>query len=149
MQAPLIDPFARAISYLRVSVTDRCDFRCAYCMTEHMTFLPKAFSYVTDSHSMKFGVELRRTDARLLGILNTRGILNYVSPPLLPGQPVNISTFVNDIAQPAPTKNFLLAGGDSEGFYRWHEFYAFAQDEWRIRDNLTLTLGVRYEYPGH
>ena len=42
MTAPLIDPFARAISYLRVSVTDRCDFRCAYCMTEHMTFLPKA-----------------------------------------------------------------------------------------------------------
>ena len=40
-QAPLIDPFARAIDYLRVSVTDRCDFRCTYCMTEHMTFLPK------------------------------------------------------------------------------------------------------------
>ena len=40
--APLIDPFARAISYLRVSVTDRCDFRCVYCMAENMTFLPKA-----------------------------------------------------------------------------------------------------------
>lgn len=40
-QPPLIDPFARAIRYLRVSVTDRCDFRCTYCMTEHMTFLPK------------------------------------------------------------------------------------------------------------
>lgn len=40
--AQLIDPFARAISYLRVSVTDRCDFRCTYCMSEHMTFLPKA-----------------------------------------------------------------------------------------------------------
>lgn len=39
---PLIDPFARRISYLRVSVTDRCDFRCAYCMVEHMQFLPKA-----------------------------------------------------------------------------------------------------------
>ncbi|MEO0621224.1 MAG: GTP 3',8-cyclase MoaA [Pseudomonadota bacterium] len=38
---PLIDPFARAITYLRVSVTDRCDFRCVYCMAEHMTFLPK------------------------------------------------------------------------------------------------------------
>ncbi len=38
---PLIDPFARAISYLRVSVTDRCDFRCVYCMSENMTFLPK------------------------------------------------------------------------------------------------------------
>jgi cyclic pyranopterin phosphate synthase len=37
----LVDPFGRAISYLRVSVTDRCDFRCVYCMSEHMTFLPK------------------------------------------------------------------------------------------------------------
>ena len=37
----LIDPFARAITYLRVSVTDRCDFRCVYCMAEDMTFLPK------------------------------------------------------------------------------------------------------------
>jgi cyclic pyranopterin phosphate synthase len=37
----MIDPFGRAITYLRVSVTDRCDFRCTYCMSEHMTFLPK------------------------------------------------------------------------------------------------------------
>jgi len=40
--APLVDPFGRAISYLRVSVTDRCDFRCVYCMSENMSFLPKA-----------------------------------------------------------------------------------------------------------
>ena len=39
--SPLIDPFGRAISYLRVSVTDRCDFRCVYCMSEDMNFLPK------------------------------------------------------------------------------------------------------------
>ncbi|HEX3673428.1 MAG TPA: GTP 3',8-cyclase MoaA [Rhizomicrobium sp.] len=38
----MIDPFGRHISYLRVSVTDRCDFRCVYCMAEHQTFLPKA-----------------------------------------------------------------------------------------------------------
>jgi len=38
----LIDPFGRTVSYLRVSLTDRCDFRCVYCMAEHMTFLPKA-----------------------------------------------------------------------------------------------------------
>ncbi len=37
----IIDPFGRAISYLRVSVTDRCDFRCVYCMSENMSFLPK------------------------------------------------------------------------------------------------------------
>ncbi|MCM3870557.1 MAG: TonB-dependent receptor, partial [Pyrinomonadaceae bacterium] len=105
---------------------------------EHDTYqITDAFSYVTGAHSMKFGVELRRTDARLLGILNTRGTLTYST----------LSSFVNDSANPA-TKNFLLAGGESAGFYRWHEFYAFAQDEWRIRDSLTLTLGVRYEYPG-
>ncbi len=40
-QSPMIDPFGRRVSYLRVSVTDRCDFRCVYCMAENMTFLPK------------------------------------------------------------------------------------------------------------
>lgn len=105
---------------------------------EHDTYqFTDAFSYVTDRHSMKFGVELRRIDARLVGILGTRGNLMYST----------LSDFVNDSARSA-TKNFLLAGSESKGFYRWHEFYAFAQDEWRIRDNLTLTLGVRYEYPG-
>jgi cyclic pyranopterin phosphate synthase len=39
--APLIDRYGRRISYLRISVTDRCDFRCTYCMSEHMTFLPR------------------------------------------------------------------------------------------------------------
>src|SRR5271155_3136444 len=38
----LIDGFGRAVTYLRVSVTDRCDLRCVYCMSEHMSFLPKA-----------------------------------------------------------------------------------------------------------
>jgi hypothetical protein len=105
---------------------------------EHDTYqIADAFSYITGSHSMKFGVELRRTDARLLGILNTRGTLNYST----------LSNFVNDSAQTA-TRNFLLPGGESAGFHRWHEFYAFAQDEWRIRDGFTLTLGIRYEYPG-
>ena len=37
----MLDPFGRHITYLRVSVTDRCDFRCVYCMPEHMSFLPK------------------------------------------------------------------------------------------------------------
>jgi cyclic pyranopterin phosphate synthase len=37
-----VDGFGRAVTYLRVSVTDRCDLRCVYCMAEHMTFLPKA-----------------------------------------------------------------------------------------------------------
>ncbi len=40
--APLVDGFGRTVTYLRLSVTDRCDLRCVYCMAEHMTFLPKA-----------------------------------------------------------------------------------------------------------
>lgn len=39
--SPLVDPFGRSITYLRISVTDRCDFRCVYCMSENMSFLPK------------------------------------------------------------------------------------------------------------
>ncbi|MEJ2626537.1 MAG: radical SAM protein, partial [Pseudolabrys sp.] len=80
---PLVDPFARAITYLRVSVTDRCDFRCVYCMSEHMTFLPK-----TDVLSLE---ELDRlcsafvakgvNKLRLTGgePLVRRGIMNLVS----------------------------------------------------------------------
>ena len=80
---PLVDPFARAITYLRVSVTDRCDFRCVYCMSEHMTFLPK-----TDVLSLE---ELDRlcsafvakgvSKLRLTGgePLVRRGIMNLVS----------------------------------------------------------------------
>jgi cyclic pyranopterin phosphate synthase len=41
-QRPLVDGFGRRVSYVRISVTDRCDLRCVYCMSEHMTFLPKA-----------------------------------------------------------------------------------------------------------
>ena len=41
-QTPLVDPFGRTVDYLRVSVTDRCDLRCVYCMSERQTFLPKA-----------------------------------------------------------------------------------------------------------
>ena len=38
----LVDKFGRRVDYIRLSVTDRCDFRCVYCMTEDMTFLPRA-----------------------------------------------------------------------------------------------------------
>ncbi len=42
MSGTLVDPFGRSVTYLRLSVTDRCDFRCQYCMAEQMTFLPRA-----------------------------------------------------------------------------------------------------------
>ncbi|PVA07051.1 GTP 3',8-cyclase MoaA [Thalassorhabdomicrobium marinisediminis] len=81
MDTPLIDPFARAITYLRVSVTDRCDFRCVYCMSENMTFLPKKELLTLEeldrlcSNFIRLGVEkLRITGGEPLV---RRGIMSF------------------------------------------------------------------------
>ena len=67
--APLIDQFARRISYLRLSVTDRCDLRCAYCMPERQTFLPKAeVLSLEELHQLSLGFIARGiTKLRLTG----------------------------------------------------------------------------------
>jgi len=83
MNAPLIDPFARAITYLRVSVTDRCDFRCVYCMAENMTFLPKkdllTLEELDTVSSAFIGLGVRKL--RITGgePLVRRGIMTYFS----------------------------------------------------------------------
>jgi cyclic pyranopterin phosphate synthase len=68
-KAPLIDQFARRISYLRLSVTDRCDLRCAYCMPERQTFLPKAdVLSLEELHELSLGfIERGITKLRLTG----------------------------------------------------------------------------------
>ncbi len=105
----------------------------------HDTYqIADTFSYTSANHSVKFGAEMRRTDARVRGIGNQRGRLSYIS----------LSNFVNDISQLA-SKSLLIPGSEIIGSYRWHEFYGFAQDEWRIRNDLTFTYGIRYEYPGN
>jgi len=67
--APLVDQFARRITYLRLSVTDRCDLRCAYCMPERMTFLPrKEVLSLEELHDMALGFIARGiTKIRLTG----------------------------------------------------------------------------------
>jgi cyclic pyranopterin phosphate synthase len=62
---PMIDPFGRAITYLRVSVTDRCDFRCVYCMSENMTFLPKSDLLTLEELDRLCSVFVARGVARL------------------------------------------------------------------------------------
>ncbi len=57
--AAMIDPFGRSISYLRVSVTDRCDFRCVYCMAEDMAFLPRAEILTLEELDRLTGVFIR------------------------------------------------------------------------------------------
>ena len=61
----MIDPFGRHISYLRVSVTDRCDFRCVYCMSEHPAFLPKAELLSLDEIERLCGAFIRKGVERI------------------------------------------------------------------------------------
>lgn len=96
-----------------------------------------SLSYTTGNHNLKFGVDLRRTQVKSFFVPTVRGRLAYTS----------LQNFVDDIAQVA-TINLPLRGGDTVGFYEWNEFYTYAQDEWRVTPNFTLTLGLRYEYPG-
>ena len=96
-----------------------------------------SMSYTTGNHNLKFGFEFRRTDVKSFFIPTVRGRLAYTS----------LQNFVDDIAQTA-TINLPLRGGDTIGFYRWNEYYTYLQDEWRLAPNFTLTLGLRYEYPG-
>jgi cyclic pyranopterin phosphate synthase len=81
-KGPLIDPFGRAITYLRVSVTDRCDFRCTYCMSEDMTFLPKADLLTLEELDRLCTTFVRRgvTKLRLTGgePLVRRGFIEFV-----------------------------------------------------------------------
>jgi cyclic pyranopterin phosphate synthase len=78
----MIDPFGRHISYLRVSVTDRCDFRCVYCMAEDMTFLPKAEILTLEELDRLCGAFVRMgvRKLRLTGgePLVRRGIMNLI-----------------------------------------------------------------------
>lgn len=79
---PLIDGFARRVDYIRVSVTDRCDFRCQYCMSEHVNFLPKADLLSLEELERLCGVFVARgvRKIRLTGgePLVRRGVMNLV-----------------------------------------------------------------------
>lgn len=95
------------------------------------------FSYIAGDHSLKFGVDLRKTKVESFFVPTVRGRLVYPT----------LQRFIDDNAETASI-NRPLAGGQAIGNYEWNEFYVYAQDEWRITNNFTLTLGVRYEYPG-
>src|SRR5690242_21872465 len=63
----MIDPFGRPITYLRVSVTDRCDLRCVYCMAEDMTFLPKRELLTLEELDRLSAAFIRRSEERRVG----------------------------------------------------------------------------------
>lgn len=96
------------------------------------------FSVVTGNHAVKMGVDIRRIEQNQDFNPTLRGRLNYV----------NLQDYVDDIAQTASI-NVLLNGVPTWQGYKYHDFYTFIQDEWRIRPNFTLTYGIRYEAFGN
>lgn len=92
---------------------------------------------VRGRHSFKLGVDFHRRNVESFFIGNTRGRLQYTT----------LDNFLLDRAQVA-TITQPLRGGDILAHYGWNEIYAYAQDDWALRPTLTLTLGLRYEYPG-
>ena len=94
-------------------------------------------SYTTGNHAWKFGVDIRRNQLHQLFKPTTRGLLEYASLDFL----------VKDFATRANI-NKDLPGTAQVLHNDWHDFFFYGQDEWRIRPNFTLTLGLRYENAG-
>ena len=95
-------------------------------------------TYIKGSHNMKFGIDFRRQDQAQEFNPTLRGRLVYN----------NLQDLVDDVAQTASINSFL-PGVPKVQSYRYHDFFFYAQDEFRIKPNLTFTYGVRYESPGN
>jgi Carboxypeptidase regulatory-like domain len=94
-------------------------------------------SYTTGGHSFKFGADIHRSQLAQLFKPTTRGRLAYT----------NLNRFVNDVANTVNI-NQDLPGVAQILHLDWYDQFYFAQDEWKIKPNLSLTFGLRYELPG-
>jgi Carboxypeptidase regulatory-like domain len=118
--------------------------------------LQDTFSWNKGAHAMKFGIDFRRIDVKSFFVPTVRGRLTYptVQPkdasgnPLLPPGTVSIQSFIDDNASVADI-NQALPGGAIINYYKWYDYYVFAQDTWAVTPRLSLTYGLRYETPGN
>jgi cyclic pyranopterin phosphate synthase len=113
----MLDPFGRRITYLRVSVTDRCDFRCTYCMAEDMTFLPKAdllsleeLDRLCSAFVAKGVKKLRLTGGEPLVRRNVMSLVNSLSRHLRSGALEELTLTTNG-SQLAKFAGDLMAAG--------------------------------------
>jgi hypothetical protein len=98
----------------------------------------ESLAVLRGNHNFKVGFDLRRIEVESFFNPTLRGRLSYPT----------LQRFVDDVAEVA-TINKPLAGGAEIVNYSWNDMYFFAQDEWKVRPSLTLTLGARYELPGN
>jgi len=111
--------------------------------------LQDTFSWNKGAHTMKFGIDFRRIDVKSFFVPTIRGRLTYptVQPAGLPAGTVSIQRFIDDNASVADI-NQALPGGAIINYYKWYDYYVFAQDTWAVTHRLSLTYGLRYETPG-
>ncbi|HKQ73811.1 MAG TPA: carboxypeptidase regulatory-like domain-containing protein [Blastocatellia bacterium] len=95
-------------------------------------------AYTVGGHAMKFGFDFRRVQVKSFFFPTIRGRLLYE----------NLSTFVNDVAITAAI-NKPVPGGEELQYYNWYDYFFYAQDEWKITPNFSLSFGLRYETPGN
>jgi hypothetical protein len=95
-------------------------------------------TYVAGSHAFKGGVDIRHIWVKSFFVPTIRGLLRYAT----------MQQFIDDVPE-AFQLNSPLRGGQSINYYTWNDFFFFVQDEWRIRPDLTLSLGLRYELAGN
>lgn len=94
-------------------------------------------SYTNGNHAFKFGADIRRNQLHQLFKPTTRGLLEYAT----------LNNLVQDLATRANI-NKDLPGTAQVLHNDWHDFFFYGQDEWKVRPNFTLTLGLRYENAG-
>jgi hypothetical protein len=95
-------------------------------------------SWTKGRHSMKFGFDFRRVQVKSFFFPTIRGRLAYA----------DLNALVNDTAI-ASAINKPVSGGSEIQYYNWYDYFFYAQDEWKIRPNFSLTYGLRYETPGN
>lgn len=100
--------------------------------------LANNFGVLKGTHSMKFGIDFRRQDQFQDFNPTIRGRLTYN----------NLQDLVDDVAQTASINTFLPGVGRWQ-YYTYYDYAFYLQDEWRVKPNLTLTYGIRYETPGN
>jgi hypothetical protein len=99
--------------------------------------LQNTFSVLRGGHSMKFGFDFRRQEQFQFFLPQIRGRLEYAT----------LQRLIDDQATTAQI-NAPLRGGELITYFRYYDYFFFLQDEWRIKPNLTITYGVRFESPG-
>ncbi len=113
--------------------------------------LQETIAWTRGTHALKFGLDFRRVDRKSVFFPFIRGRLTYPTSQTglgLPAGTVSIQSFIDDVAAVANI-NKPLPGGQATKYFRWYDYFFFAQDSWQVHPTLFLSLGLRYEAPGN